>query len=84
MELQVIKNQRVITPSENNWLYNANAKVISDKVYLGVNADENEWVEITTEEKELLEKQWETETEEQATEQDYQNALIEMGVELNG
>lgn len=83
MELQVIKNQRVITPSENNWLYNTNAKVISDKVYLGVNADENEWVEITTEEKELLESQWKNETEEQATEQDYQNALTEMGVELN-
>ena len=58
MKLEVVNNQRVVTPSENKWLYNENAKVISDKVYLGVNADESEWVEITTKEKEALEKEW--------------------------
>ena len=51
--------QRVLIPEENKWLYNASAKVISDKVYLGKEADASEWVEITTEEKEELEKEWE-------------------------
>ena len=83
MELQVVNNQRIITPSENKWLYNANAKVVSDKVYLGVNADEKEWVEITTEEKEVLESKWNVEPETEATEQDYQNALMEMGVKFD-
>ena len=82
MELQVIKNQRVITPNEDKWLYNANAKVISDKVYLGVNADSSEWTEITQEEKEALEKEWEKTNFTQATEQDCQDALSEMGVNL--
>lgn len=51
--------QRVLIPEDGKWLYNASAKVISDKVYLGKEADASEWVEITTEEKEELEKEWE-------------------------
>ena len=62
MQIQTYE-QRILIPEENKWLYNANAKVISDKVYLGKNADESEWVEITTEEKEALEKEWEEEME---------------------
>ena len=57
--------QRILIPEENKWLYNDSAKVISDKVYLGKDADASEWVEITQEEKEALEKEWEEETEEQ-------------------
>ena len=51
--------QRILIPEENKWLYNESAKVISDKVYLGKDADASEWVEITQEEKEALEKEWE-------------------------
>lgn len=53
--------QRILIPEENKWLYNESAKVISDKVYLGKEADASEWVEITQEEKEALEKEWEEE-----------------------
>ena len=55
--------QRILIPEENKWLYNESAKVISDKVYLGKDADASEWVEITTEEKEAIESQQEQETE---------------------
>lgn len=51
--------QRILTPEEGKYLYNESAKVISDKVYLGKEADASEWVEITTEEKEALEAEWE-------------------------
>ena len=55
--------QRILTPEEGKYLYNENAKVISDKVYLGKEADASEWVEITQEEKETLEREWEEKTE---------------------
>ena len=51
--------QRILTPEEGKYLYNESAKVISDKVYLGKEADASEWVEITSEEKETLEREWE-------------------------
>jgi hypothetical protein len=51
--------QRILTPELGYWLYNAEAQVISDKVYLGKNADASAWVEITQERKEKLEKEWE-------------------------
>jgi hypothetical protein len=53
--------QRILTPEEGKYLYNESAKVISDKVYLGKEADASEWVEITSEEKEALEREWEEE-----------------------
>jgi hypothetical protein len=31
--------QRILIPEEGHWLYNAEAHVISDKVYLGKTAD---------------------------------------------
>ena len=62
MQIQTYE-QRVLIPEENKWLYNAEAKVISERVYLGKDADATDWVEITTEEKEVLEKEWENETE---------------------
>lgn len=55
--------QRILTPEEGKYLYNESAKVISDKVYLGKEADASEWVEITTEEKEALEREWEEDRE---------------------
>lgn len=58
-----MNEQRILIPNEGNYLYNENAKVISDKVYLGINADESEWIEITEEQKQEYEKQWEEETD---------------------
>lgn len=50
--------QRILIPDEGKYLYNENAKSISEKVYLGKDADETEWVEITEAEKERLETEW--------------------------
>ena len=50
--------QRILLPEEGKYLYNENAKVISDKVYLGKEADVSTWVEITSEEKEALEREF--------------------------
>lgn len=58
-----MNEQRILIPNEGNYLCNENAKVISDKVYLGINADESEWIEITEEQKQEYEKQWEEETD---------------------
>ena len=49
--------QRVLIPDEGKYLYNENAQVISDKVFLGINANENEWIEIAEEQKQEIEKQ---------------------------
>lgn len=61
MKIDVV-NIRVLTPSEGMWLYNSKDRVISDKVYLGVNATETDWVEITEETKTELETAWEAES----------------------
>jgi hypothetical protein len=73
MKLEIINNIRVITPDADMWLCNETDKVISDKVYLGVGADENDWHDITETEKAEFETLWseETPTEEEATEADY-------------
>ena len=63
MTLENTTNYRILTPGESKWLYNEKDKVISDKVYLGVNADETLWVEITEEEKLSLEQEWEKESQ---------------------
>ena len=55
--------QRILIPEEGHLLCNHSAKVVSEKVYLGINADASEWVEITLEEAEELQKQWEAEIE---------------------
>ena len=49
--------QRILIPETDHWLYNAEADVISDKVYLGKEANASDWVEITQEEKENIEKE---------------------------
>ena len=51
--------QRILIPEHGKYLYNESARVISDKVYLGKEADASEWVEVTQEEKEALEREWE-------------------------
>lgn len=70
MSIEIINNIRVVTPNAGMWLLNAKDRVISDKVYLGINADANQWQEITTEEKERLEELWNVE-ENEATEEEY-------------
>ena len=51
----------VLVPSDNHFLVNENEKVISEKVFLGKEANADDWREITAEEKEALEKEWEKE-----------------------
>lgn len=79
MKLETINGIRVITPNADMWLCNEEQRVISDKVYLGVNADETMWKDITEEEKARLETLWnaETPTDNEATEADYISALNE-------
>lgn len=60
MKIQTYE-QRILIPEEGHLLVNHNAKTISDKVYLGINADASEWAEITFEEAEVLQKIWEEE-----------------------
>lgn len=85
MIIETINNQRVLTPDENMWLYNESQRVISDKVYLGVQADESEWTEITDDRKQELEALWyeDITSDDTATAEDYQNALLELGVDLD-
>ena len=58
MQIEVYE-QRILIPEEGKWLYNATDNVISDKVYLGINADASAWVEVTEEEKQKIEKEME-------------------------
>lgn len=79
MKIELINNIRVITPTDGKLLCNMTDKIISDKVYLGVNADETVWTEIEESEREALESMWSEETE--PTETDYAEAgKILMGV----
>jgi hypothetical protein len=64
MKLETINGIRVITPEADMWLCNDNARAISDKVYLGINADKNEWRDITEAEKAELETLWSEEYQE--------------------
>ena len=84
MIIETINNQRVLTPDTNMWLYNDSQQIISDKVYLGVEADESDWTEITYERKQELEALWyeDVTSGDIATEEDYRNALAEFGVVL--
>lgn len=72
MKIENINNIRVITPSDEMHLCNMTEKVISNKVYLGVNADETLWTEIDESERESLEELWESEIE--PSEDDYTEA----------
>lgn len=63
MTIEIINGIRVITPNVDYWLYNEKDQIISDKVFLGVYASENDWSEITEEQKIELETLWEREGE---------------------
>ncbi len=82
MKLETINNIRVITPEAGMWLYNEKHRVISEdnKVYLGVNADENDWCDITEEEKANFEALWnsETPTEEEVIETSNYEKIIDI------
>ena len=80
MKLETINGIRVITPEADMWLCNETARTISDKVYLGVNADENEWRDITEEEKTNFEALWNTEIppEEEVTEASNYEKIIDI------
>lgn len=60
MQIQTYE-QRVLIPDEGMYLYSEKDKVISDKVFLGVEADASAWVEIDEAEKNRLEAEWEAE-----------------------
>ena len=62
MKIQTYE-QRILIPEEGHLLCNHNAKVVSDKVYLGINAQEEEWAEITIAQADSIQKQWELEAE---------------------
>ena len=81
MKLETINGIRVITPNNNMWLCNENDKVISDRIYLCINADEATWHEITGSEKTRLEELWNEphSKDGEATEADYLNSLEEPG-----
>lgn len=78
------ENFKIVTPTENMLLCNVGEKIISDELTMPLGVGLSQWEEITTEEAEVLQKQWESEDFAEATEADYQNALAEMGVRLNG
>lgn len=48
--------QRILIPDEGKYLYNEKEQVISDKVFLGINANENDWIEINEDQKQEIEK----------------------------
>lgn len=50
---------RILIPSENHYLVNKKEKIISDKVFIGKEANADDWQEITADEKESLEEKWE-------------------------
>lgn len=71
---------KIITPSDGMWLCNRTAKTFSDKIYMAVNADHSQWEEITEEEKNRLEAEWETEMESDVDSQYAEAGKILMGV----
>lgn len=77
MNISIINGIRVITPTEGMWLYKEVDRIVSDKVYLGVNDTELGWTEITEEKKQELETLWylESNSENEATKSDHINAL---------
>ena len=58
MQIEVYE-QRILIPEDGKWLYNATDKVVSDKVYLGKEADATVWTEINEEEKQKIEEEME-------------------------
>lgn len=63
---------RILEPSDGKWLYNG--ETCSDRVYLGKNADASVWAEVD----EYIEPS--DTTDDEATIEDYESALTELGV----
>lgn len=74
MKIELINNIRVITPSDGKLLCNMTDRIVSDKVYLGVNADETAWTEIEESERENLETMWNEKTVLEPSNDDYSEA----------
>lgn len=56
MEIKTYE-QRILIPDKDKYLYNRQAQCITnEEVYLGINASVEDWVEITEEEKQEIEK----------------------------
>ena len=85
MKIENINDIRVLTPDSGKFLCNEKHKLIATIVCPGLEADENDWVEITEERKQELEALWNEEvtTDDIATDEDYQNALAEFGVKFD-
>ena len=60
MQIQTYE-QRILTPDAGKYLCNMTDRIISDKVFLGINADSSVWTEIDEKEKLILETEWEAE-----------------------
>lgn len=86
MKIDVINGIRVITPDVGMFLYKEADRIISDKVFLGVNDTETGWTEISEERKTELQALWEAEIDPEnvATNEDYISALKSLGVVFNG
>ena len=55
----MIVDGKILTPSiKENWLVNYNEKIFSQYVHLGRTGKVEDWAEITPDEKERLEKEW--------------------------
>lgn len=84
MKIVEKENFKIVTPTEDMLICNRSEKIISDELTMPLGAGLAQWEEISEEEKQRLEAEWESEIFEEATESDYQNALAELGVDLNG
>lgn len=76
----------IVTATEGGWLYNEAQNILSvdNRVILGKDDDGKQWSEISMERKAEIEAStYEDATDDIATEEDYRNALSELGVELD-
>lgn len=57
------KEYKILVPDSGKYLCNMKDRVISDQVFLGINADPSDWTEIDETTKTILENEWELEAE---------------------
>ena len=75
---KIIENGRTILLADDGMML-TDGSSFGTTVHLARNADESVWYEITAEE---ADKRMNGENEDEATEEDYQSALREMGVNI--
>ena len=76
----------IVTATDGGWLYNETQNILSvdNRVILGKDDNGEQWSEISMEKKAEIEAQmYEDATDDTATVEDYQNALTELGVDLD-